>query len=245
VQFDVVTIFPEMLAGPFEAGVIGRAHQAGRFALEVHDLRAHAEPPHHKVDDEPYGGGAGMVFSPEPLLRAVESLRQPDEATAVVMPSPDGQVLDQALVRELLDYDRCVILCGRYEGCDERVRAAVTHEIGLGDFVLTGGEPVAIVLVDAIARLIDGVVGRRESVTNDSFQETLLDHPAYTRPATGPTVTSVPQLLLSGHHQRVTEWRRRQRVRRTLERRPDLVPRAMLDPQNEELVTRERRHRRR
>jgi tRNA (guanine37-N1)-methyltransferase len=235
-RFDVVTIFPGIFSGPLSAGVLGKARSRGRFEIAVHDLRDFADPPHRNVDDEPYGGGAGMVFRLEPLWRAAEALRAPGLRAAVVRPTPSGELLTQALVRELGEYEQVVTLCDRYEGADARVQAVVTHEVCLGDFVLTGGELVALVLIEAVVRALEGVVGDEESVRRDSFASGLLDHRSYTRPAAYRGL-AVPDVIASGHHGRVEAWRRRDALRQTLERRPDLLDGAPLRPGDREILT--------
>jgi tRNA (guanine37-N1)-methyltransferase len=238
-RFDLVSIFPEMLLAPLRSGVIGRALAGGTFEVRVHDLRDFADPPRRTIDDEPYGGGAGMVFRPEPLARAIAALREPLTRTAVVATSPAGEVFDQSVARELCDFDQVVILCDRYEGSDGRVAEWLTHEVSLGDFVLTGGEIAALAMVDAVAREAGGVVGHAESVARDSFASGILDHRSFTRPPRHRR-QAVPEVILSGHHARVAVWRRRDAIRRTLERRPDLLDGAPLGREEALAVGRER-----
>jgi tRNA (guanine37-N1)-methyltransferase len=224
VRIDIVTIFPAMVRAGLQDGVLGRGVASGLIDLQVHDLRAFTTDRHKVVDDTPFGGGPGMVLKPEPLFRAVEHLREtrgaPDE---VLLPSPQGRRFTQAVAEEDSRHRHLVLLCGRYEGVDERVSAAlVTEEVSVGDYVLSGGELPALVIVDAVARLVPGVVGDAESVVRDSFTRGLLDHAHYTRPASFRGL-DVPAVLLSGHHGEIERWRRQQALRRTYERRPDLL----------------------
>jgi tRNA (guanine37-N1)-methyltransferase len=224
VRIDIVTIFPAMVRAGLQDGILGRAVTAGLIDAQVHDLRDFTTDRHKVVDDTPFGGGPGMVLKPEPIFRAVEYLRDtrgvPD---AVLLPSPQGRRFTQAVAEEYSRRDHLVFLCGRYEGVDERVsEALVTEEVSIGDFVVSGGEMPALLIVDALARLVPGVVGDAESVVRDSFTRGLLDHPHYTRPASFRGL-DVPGVLLSGHHGEIDRWRRQQALRRTYERRPDLL----------------------
>jgi tRNA (guanine37-N1)-methyltransferase len=226
---DIVTIFPAMVEAALAEGVVGRARAAGVLDIRVRDLRAFADDRHRTVDDVPYGGGPGMVMKPEPLVRAVRAIAAERGApSAVVLMSPQGRRLDQEMAASLSAADRLVVLCGRYEGVDERVvETVVTAEVSIGDYVLTGGELPALVLVDAVTRLVPGVVGESESLVSESFTGRWLDHPQYTRPASFEG-RDVPAVLLSGHHAEIERWRRRERIRRTRIRRPDLVDLAAL-----------------
>ncbi len=224
-KVDIVTIFPDLVAGPLGTSIIGRAADAGLVDFTVHDLRDHGLGRHRSVDDEPYGGGAGMVMRPEPLFAAVEPLR--DAGAHVVLMDPAGEQLDDASARELATYDHLALVCGRYEGFDERIRTLVDREVSIGDYVLTGGELPALVLVDAVVRLLPGVI-QEESHRGDSFASGLLEYPQYTRPETFRDLT-VPPVLLSGHHGEVARWRRQEALRRTSERRPDLLGAIALD----------------
>ncbi|MXX48949.1 MAG: tRNA (guanosine(37)-N1)-methyltransferase TrmD [Chloroflexi bacterium] len=222
-RIDVITIFPPLLAGAFEHSIIKRARDRGIVELHVHDLRDHTDDRHRTVDDYPYGGGAGMVMKPEPWFRAVETLRSQDNPGRTVLLTPQGQRLDQALARRLAREDRLIILCGRYEGVDERVREhLVDEEISIGDYVLSGGEPAAVVLVDALVRLQPGALGSPQSTVEESFSAGLLEYPQYTRP---PEFRGwrVPDVLLSGDHGAVERWRRERQIERTRARRPDLL----------------------
>jgi tRNA (guanine37-N1)-methyltransferase len=230
VKFDIVTIFPGMVQAPLGEGVVGRAVARGLLDVVVHDLRAHTTDRHRVVDDVPFGGGPGMVLKPEPLFRAVDHIRETRGAPgAVILTSPDGPVLTYRVAERLLGLEHLVILCGRYEGVDERVRRHLaTEELSIGDYVLSGGELAALVIVDVIARLVPGVVGDEESVARDTFARGLLDFPQYTRPAEFRGL-GIPPVLLSGHHAEIARWRRQEALARTLERRPELLEEAALD----------------
>ena len=211
-RFDVISIFPELFAPVFAKGVVGRALAAGVLALEAHDLRAFTEDRHRQVDDLPFGGGPGMVLKPEPAFAAVESVRRHNRGPVILM-EPWGEPLTQALAAELAREPGLIILCGRYEGVDDRVREALAdREVSIGDYVLSGGEVPALVLIDAVARLVPGVVGDQESLRIDAFEHDG-GYPQYTRPAEFRGL-KVPEVLLSGDHQKVEEWRREQAARR-------------------------------
>ena len=229
-RFDVVTIFPRMFDAPLAEGVVARGIGAGVVELLAHDLRDFTTDRHRVVDDVPYGGGPGMVMKPEPFFRAVAHIRATHgEPSAVVLTSPQGRTLTQRDVERLAGLRHVVILCGRYEGVDDRVREhLVTEEISIGDYVLSGGELAALVIVDAVSRLVPGVVGDVRSVEAESFARGLLDHPHYTRPAEFQGWT-VPDVLLSGHHAEIARWRKREAVKRTLAARPELLAGAALD----------------
>ena len=222
-RIDVVTIFPPLLAGAFEHSIVNRARDRGIVDVQVHDLREHTDDRHRTVDDYPYGGGAGMVMKPEPWFRAVESLRDQGDPGRTILLTPQGKRLNQRLIQRLASEDRLIILCGRYEGVDERVREhLVDEEVSIGDYVLSGGEPAAVVLVDAVVRLQPGALGSAESTVEESFADGLLEYPQYTRP---PEFRGwrVPDILLSGDHGAVDRWRREQQIERTRQRRPDLL----------------------
>ena len=229
-KFDIVSIFPRMFDQPLAEGVVARGVEAGVIDLKVHDLREFTTDRHRVVDDVPYGGGPGMVMKPEPFFRAVEHIRASrGEPSAVLLTSPQGRPLTDRRARELAAMPHVVILCGRYEGVDDRVRAHVaTEEISIGDYVLSGGELAAMVVVDAVSRLVPGVVGDERSVASESFARGLLDCPHYTRPAEFQG-WRVPDVLLSGHHAEIARWRAREAVRRTRSARPDLLAAAELD----------------
>lgn len=227
---DVITIFPRMIDAALSEGVIGRAREAGLVDVRARDLRDHAGDRHRTVDDEAYGGGPGMVMKPGPIVAAVEAVAaERGPATAVILMTPQGRRFSHAEAERLSRLERVVVICGRYEAVDERVaETVVTDELSIGDYVLTGGELPALVVIDAVVRLVPGVVGDADSVAADSFVRGLLDCPHYTRPAVFRD-RAVPPVLLSGHHGEIEQWRRRERVRRTLERRPDLIAQADLD----------------
>jgi len=256
-RFDILTLFPEMFAGPLTESIIKRALQAGVIDIALHDIRDFATDKHRTADDAPYGGGAGMVMKAEPLAAAIRSVvssrlsvagdapepaledgpRTTDHGrrTLVVMMSPAGERFTQRVAEELVGYNRLVLICGRYEGVDERVREAlIDREISIGDYVLTGGELAAMVVLDAVARLVPGVIDA-ESHAEESHGDGLLEYPHYTRPAVWEE-RAVPPVLLSGHHGEVAAWRRRERLRRTLARRPDLLVAADLSPADREYL---------
>lgn len=236
-KFDIVTIFPAMVEGSLREGVLGRAIARGLLDVKVRNLRDCTDDPHRVVDDVPYGGGPGMVMKAAPLFRAVEEIEaERGRAGSVILTSPQGRRFDHREAERLSRLQHIVILCGRYEGVDERVRERVaTEELSIGDFVLTGGELAALVIVDAVARLHPGVVGDDQSVVSDSFVRGLLDFPHYTRPAEVQSM-KVPAVLLSGHHAEIARWRKREALRRTVERRPDLLQRAELDAEEQDLL---------
>jgi tRNA (guanine37-N1)-methyltransferase len=226
---DIITIFPAMVEAALTDGVVARARDRGLVDLRVRDLREFTTDRHRSVDDVPYGGGPGMVMKPEPLFRAVEAITaERGQPAAVVLMSPQGRQFTHQAAERLSRVSPLVLICGRYEGIDERVtRTLVTEELSIGDYVLTGGELPALVVLDAVVRLVPGVVGDADSVAEDSFVRGLLDHPHYTRPAEFRGLR-VPETLLSGHHAEIEKWRARERVLRTLERRPEMLDRATL-----------------
>ena len=228
-RFDVLTIFPRIFTAPLDETILRRAQDAGLIEVQVHDLRGWATDRHRTVDDYPFGGGPGMVMKPEPLFQAVAAIQPLAEPRAtVVLLTPQGQRLDQALVEELAALPRLLLICGRYEGVDERVREhLVEREVSVGDFVVSGGELPALLLIDAVARQVPGVLGSDLSLDEESFSGGLLEYPQYTRPAEFEG-HGVPEVLLSGHHAEIAKWRRRQRLLRTRARRPDLLDAADL-----------------
>jgi tRNA (guanine37-N1)-methyltransferase len=224
-RFDIVTIFPGYFASPRGESLIARALDAGVLDIRLVDLRAFSADPHRKVDDEPYGGGPGMVLAAPPVFAAVEALREePGPPPWVVFLSPQGRRFDSRVAREYAGRERVTLVCGRYEGVDERTRQAglFDEELSLGDFVLSGGEVAALAVVEAASRFVAGVVGDRESVLQDSFEDGLLDHPHFTRPREFRGLP-VPEVLFSGHHEKIRRWRREQQLRETLRLRPDLM----------------------
>ena len=237
-RFDLLTIFPEFFNGPFDHGIIRRARQQGQIGIEIHDLRSFTDDRHHIVDDRPFGGGDGMVLKPEPIFRGVETIlngrlpSDPVEPAAVILLTPQGRVFNQHEAARLASkYKRLIFICGRYEGVDERVvEHLVTEEISVGDYVLTGGEIPALIVIDAVTRLLPDVLGSETSAVHDSFAEGaggILDYPHYTRPAEFRG-WRVPEVLIGGHHGEVAKWRRRAALRKTWERRPDLLRAAPL-----------------
>ena len=221
-EFHVITLFPEMLDA-LEAGLIGRAARQGLITIRPHDLRAHGLGNYRQVDDTPYGGGSGMVMRPEPIAAAIDSALAERGGLLPILMTPQGEVLDQAMVRELAQYrPGLLLIAGRYEGVDERVRSLVDREVSIGDYVLSGGELAAMVVIEAVARLVPGVVGNPESLREESFSaEGLLEYPQYTRPEDFRGMR-VPEILLSGDHAKIRAWREAEALRRTERRRPDL-----------------------
>ncbi len=243
-RFDIVTIFPNMVAAMLQDGILARAIERQVLDVAVHDLRDFTTDRHRVVDDTPFGGGPGMVLKPEPFFRALRQIRAAHgDPGAVVLPTPQGRRFTHDEAIYFRDLRHVVVLCGRYEGIDERVREALaTDEISIGDYVLSGGELPALVMLDAVARLVPGVVGDEQSVREDSFATRLLDHPHYTRPAEFEG-RKAPEVLLSGHHGAIERWRRREALRRTLERRPDLLGDAVLTVEQQRMLD-ELRHER-
>ena len=228
-RFDVITIFPDFFHGAFEHGIIRRAQASGLMDVSVRDLREWTVDKHRMVDDRPFGGGDGMVLKPEPIFAAVGDLTGTTErdsypeGTRVVLLSPQGRVFTQALASELAESEHVLLICGRYEGVDERVAEALaTDEISIGDYVLSGGEPAAVVVLDAVVRLIPGALGSETSAVNESFSEGLLDYPHYTRPPEFRGMR-VPDVLLTGHHAEIARWRAQQALKKTERNRPDLL----------------------
>lgn len=228
-RFDIFTLFPEMFTGVFDKGILQRARESARIEVALHDIRAYTTDKHHVTDETAYGGGGGMVMKPEPIFAAVEAVLGTDPAARppVILMTPQGRVLNTEIARELAQHPRIALICGRYEGVDERVRALVSDEISIGDYVLTGGEIPAMVVVDAVSRFLPGVVGDPSAPHQDSHATGLLEHPHYTRPLEFRGA-QVPEILVSGHHGNIERWRRQESLRRTLERRPDLLWRAAL-----------------
>ncbi|MFD0959457.1 tRNA (guanosine(37)-N1)-methyltransferase TrmD [Paenibacillus chungangensis] len=228
-RIDVLTLFPEMFEGVFDASILGKARQKGIVTLEAINFREYSESKHKTVDDYPYGGGGGMVLKPEPVFSAVEDLHAQSKTTPrVVLMCPQGETFTQRKAEELAEEEHLVLICGHYEGYDERIREhLVTDELSIGDYVLTGGEIPAMAVIDSIVRLLPGVLGNESSAVTDSYSTGLLEHPHYTRP---PEFRgwSVPETLLSGHHENIKRWRREQSLLRTLSRRPDLLADAEL-----------------
>jgi tRNA (guanine37-N1)-methyltransferase len=238
-RIDVVTIFPRMISAPAAEGIVARACAAGLASVAVHDLRSFTDDRHRTVDDSPFGGGPGMVLKAEPFFRAKDEVFPSlGPGDAVVLLSPRGRRFDHRTAQRYAGLSRLVLLCGRYEGIDERVREGVaTEEVSLGDFVLTGGEVAALAVIEASVRLIPGALGDEDSAREDSFAVGLLDTPHYTRPAVFRG-RAVPEVLMSGDHDRVRRWRHEQALRATRERRPDLLAAAHLTPEDESILRR-------
>ncbi|MBM4169377.1 MAG: tRNA (guanosine(37)-N1)-methyltransferase TrmD [Ignavibacteria bacterium] len=223
-RIDIITGLPRLLVSPLQESILKRAQEKGKATIVVHDLREYAHDKHRTIDDTPFGGGAGMVLKPEPIFECIESLQRERRYDEVVYLSPDGEPFTQRLANELSLKEHLILLCGHYKGVDQRVRdALVTREISIGDYVLTGGELAAAVVVDAVVRLIPGVLSDSESLLSDSFQDGLLGSPQYTRPADFRGM-KVPDVLLAGDHKEIERWRMEQRLSRTHERRDDLFP---------------------
>jgi len=237
-ECEILTLFPATCAGYLSESILGKAREGGLLAARVVDIREHATGRHRVTDDAPYGGGAGMVMKPEPLTEAIEAARRRLPGAKVVLTSPRGSRFDQRWAREVAALGRLIIACGRYEGVDERVTAAVDLELSLGDFVLTGGELAALAILDAAARFIPGVLGNEDSANLESFSGRggLLEHPHYTRPPVYRGM-KVPEVLLSGDHRRIERWRRRESLLATRERRPELFARLSLDDDDLRLLT--------
>jgi tRNA (guanine37-N1)-methyltransferase len=235
---EIITLFPDMVRPVLEQSMLKRAQDKGLVTVQVRNLRDFTLDRHHVADDAPYGGGAGMVIKADPVFRAVERLRAEHAALRLILPSPQGRPFTQALARELAEESRALVfLCGHYEGLDERVRLRLApEEISIGDYVLTGGELPALVMIDAAVRLVPGVVGDPDSVRQDSFMDSLLDFPHYTRPAEVAGL-NVPEVLLSGNHEAIRRWRRRQALRNTYLKRPDLLRDRALTEEDKELLS--------
>jgi len=243
-RFDIFTLFPGAFEGPFSVSILKRATESGLVSIHIHDIRAYTTDRHHVTDDYPYGGGGGMVMKPEPIFAAVEAVlgiqfdgsSPPQYPIPIILLSPQGRLFTQAIAHELAQHDRLALICGHYEGVDERVREHLaTDEISIGDYVLTGGELPAMVIVDAVTRLVPGVLGDPQAAAQDSFAQGLLEGPHYTRPAEFRG-WRVPDVLLSGHHAEIARWRRQQALKRTWERRPELLRQAQLRPEDWEFL---------
>jgi len=242
-QFEVFTLLPEVFPPYLESSILQRARQRGLIDVHVHDIRAYARDKHHTTDDTPYGGGGGMVMKPEPVFEALEFVLGPRNASQpvtvpVILLTPQGRVFTQGMAEELSSYERVALLCGRYEGVDERIREhLVTDEISIGDYVLTGGELPALIIMDAISRLLPGVLGDPTGAEDDSHSMGLLEYPHYTRP---PEFRGwkVPDILLSGDHGKIEKWRREQALTRTFARRPDILEKAELSNEDQKIVDR-------
>ncbi len=219
-KVDIVTAFPDMFSSLLSESILKKAQENGFLEAKVHDLRGYTTDKHRQIDDTPYGGGPGMLLKVEPLHRAIEELKGPD--SYIVLLTPQGKILKQELTQALSKKNHLIMVCGHYEGVDERIRSFVDEEISLGDYILTGGELPAMVLLDAVTRKLDGVLGSSESLAEESFEKGMLEYPQYTKPAEFEGL-KVPEVLLSGHHQKIEEWRKEKSLHRTKERRPDLL----------------------
>jgi len=244
VQIDVLTLFPQMFQSPLSAGILKRAIDRKLVGINIRNIRDHTHDKHHTVDDYPYGGGAGMVLKPEPVFEAVEAIKsdirrkQGADEVPIILLTPQGRVFSQQIALELSKYNHLILICGHYEGIDERVREhLVTDEISIGDYVLSGGELAAMVVIDAVVRLVPRVLGSEASAPDDSHATGLLEHPQYTRP---PVYGgwAVPEVLLSGNHAQIAKWHREQAIIRTLERRPELLDKANLSLEEKQLIDR-------
>ncbi|MDR8393142.1 tRNA (guanosine(37)-N1)-methyltransferase TrmD [Aliifodinibius sp. S!AR15-10] len=221
-RIDIISAVPQVLESPLNHSIVGNAQENGKVEIQIHDLREYSEDKHNKVDDYPYGGGAGMVLTPQPIFSCIEKLKSERDYDEILFTAPDGEHFNQQAANELSVQQNLIILCGHYKGVDQRVRdALITKEYSIGDFVLSGGELPALVIADAIVRLLPGVLGDAESALSDSFQDGLLEGPVYTRPAKFKGM-EVPEVLRSGDHQKVEQWRHKQSLERTKQRRPDI-----------------------
>ena len=232
-KFDILTLFPEMFRGPFDESIIKRGQDKGLVAISLHQIRDYTTDRHRTVDDTPYGGGAGMLMKPEPLAACIAAARQNNPEATVLLTTPKGRPLDQKLAAELSVKPGLIIICGRYEGVDERIcQQYVDIELSIGDYVLSGGELAAMVVVDTVTRLVPGVLGSDESAVTDSFSDGLLEYPQYTRPPVFDGMP-VPDVLLSGNHAEIAKWRREQALRTTMLRRPKLLEQLTLSKQDQ------------
>lgn len=220
-KIDILTLFPEMISGYFNESIIKRSIEKGLVEINLHDFRKFSVRSNNQVDDTPYGGGAGMVLQCDPIFKCVESLKTPD--STVILVTPDGKTYNQKIAKELKLKKHLIIICGHYEGFDERIRSLADLELSIGDYILTGGELAACVITDSVVRLLSGAINE-ESLNSESFEDNLLDYPTYTKPAVYQDM-AVPPVLLSGDHQKIAKWREEMRVKKTQERRPDLLER--------------------
>jgi len=231
VRFSVLTLFPEIFASPLKVSILGRAIEGGKICVDIINLRDFAKGRHRVVDDKPFGGGKGMLIKPEPVIDAINSIKSTSPGAWVILLSPYGLTFNQEVAKSLSKKNHLLLVCGHYEGIDERVRHFIDEEISLGDFVLTGGEVAALAIIDAVSRLVPNVLGSYSSLEEESFSNGILEYPQYTRPREYKGY-KVPEVLLSGHHKRIKEWRRRQALLRTLILRPDLLEKARLEKED-------------
>jgi tRNA (guanine37-N1)-methyltransferase len=242
-RFDVLTIFSEMFSALLREGILGRAVKREIVDIRLVNIRDFAKGAHKTTDDRPYGGGDGMVMKPGPIYRSLESVERIKGRSLVILLSPQGETFDQAMAWELSEWDQLILVCGRYEGVDERIRSTcVDREISIGDYVLSGGELGAMVIIDAVSRLIPGVLGGETSNLEDSFEGGLLEYPQFTRPRIFQE-NEVPPVLLSGDHEKIRVWRRTESLKKTLEKRPDLLEKAGLTPEDEEILAKLKKER--
>jgi len=237
-RIDILTLFPQMFDGLLSSSIIGRARERGLVDIRLHDIRAYTHDRHHIVDDYPYGGGAGMVLKPEPIFEAVEAIKEELDLASVptILLSPQGRIFNQEIAKQVAGYEQLIIICGHYEGVDERVAEHLaSDEISIGDYLLSGGEVAAMVVVDCVVRMLPGVLGSEASLAEDSHVEGLLEYPQYTRPALYCS-WAVPSVLLSGDHGEIARWRRQQSLLRTAKRRPDLMGKATLSVEDKRLL---------
>ncbi len=235
-RIEVLTLFPEIFSSPLEHSILGKALQKGLLNVNVRNIRDYAFDKHRQVDDRPFGGGSGMLMKPEPLAAAIDAVRGEVPGIRVILLTPQGTLFDQAKAGELASLESMALICGRYEGVDERIRKHwVDEELSIGDYVLSGGEFAALVVIDVIARLLPGVLGDKESCVEESFSDGLLEYPQYTRPRNFKGY-EVPEILLSGNHEAIRKWRRREALKRTLERRPDLLDFSVLSHEEKKFI---------
>ena len=227
IRFDIITLFPRMFDSPLQESLLQKARDRGLIEIVVHDLRTWTEDRHRTADDTAYGGGAGMVMKVGPIVKAIESIRKAPDTSRAVLLTPQGKPFSQDVASRLSSYNQLVFVCGRYEGVDERVLSFVDDEVSIGDFILSGGEIAALVVIDAVSRLVPGVVGDEASVREDTFSSGLLKYPQYTRPPSFRDL-GVPEVLMSGDHEKIRRWRRQEALKKTLQRRPDLLDKAGL-----------------
>ena len=236
VKFDVLSIFPEMFTSPLNFSLLKKAQEKGLLSISLHDIRSWADDNHKMTDDAPYGGGCGMVMKVEPVEKALNKIRNLEDDSVVVLMTPQGEVLNQKIAVELSGKKSIIIICGRYEGVDERIREhLVDREISIGDYILTGGELPALILIDAVSRFIPDVLGNPESTQSESFSANILEYPQYTRPAEYKN-WGVPDVLLSGNHAEIEIWRKRKSLKRTYQRRPDLLEKIKLSDEDEKIM---------
>ena len=235
VFFEIITLFPNFFSSPLRESILGKAQEKGLIRVCVHNIRDHAEDKHHISDDSPYGGGVGMVLKPEPVVKALEEARNNQDTSCSILLTPQGEPFNQAKAKQLLRYNRIILVCGRYEGVDERIRCFVDQEVSIGDYIISGGESAALVVLEAVSRLMPGVLGKYESTAADSFVSGLLEYPQYTRPRNFRGHV-VPEILFSGDHREIERWRLRESLKRTLLRRPDLLEKRRLSPEEESVL---------